>query len=139
MNESENSSFGEIAKHRVGSIFWETKAGSKASVRIGPKSDLHFEISISVEDLRGLNVRAVPEKTQPGQSGERETDVTKPITAPEYNMHTPQEIGIDSFQSDRSPDKRYRTAPLGGVVYSGKRWILSRWEIRQLDRRYEPV
>ena len=30
-------------------------------------------------------------------------------------MHTPEEIGIDSFQSDRSPDERYRTAPLKGL------------------------
>ena len=30
-------------------------------------------------------------------------------------MHTPEEIGIDSFQSDRSPDHRYRTAPLKGL------------------------
>ena len=26
-----------------------------------------------------------------------------------WNMHTPQEIGIDDFQSSRSPDRRYRT------------------------------
>jgi len=30
-------------------------------------------------------------------------------------MHTPEEIGIDSFQADRSPDGRYRTAPLRGL------------------------
>lgn len=30
-------------------------------------------------------------------------------------MHTPAEIGIDSFQADRAPDKRYRTAPLKGL------------------------
>jgi len=36
-------------------------------------------------------------------------------TEPGWNMHTPEEIGIDSFQSDRSPDKRYRTTPLGGL------------------------
>ncbi len=30
-------------------------------------------------------------------------------------MHTPEEIGIDSFQADRSPDERYRTAPLKGL------------------------
>ena len=29
--------------------------------------------------------------------------------------HTPAEIGIDDFQSNRSPDKRYRTTPLGGL------------------------
>ncbi len=36
-------------------------------------------------------------------------------TEPGYNMHTPAEIGIDEFQSSRSPDKRYRTAPLKGL------------------------
>jgi cytochrome c peroxidase len=30
-------------------------------------------------------------------------------------MHTPAEIGIDSFQADRSPDRRYRTSPLKGL------------------------
>ena len=30
-------------------------------------------------------------------------------------MHTPQEIGIDDFQANRAPDKRYRTAPLKGL------------------------
>ena len=37
------------------------------------------------------------------------------FTEPGWNMHTPEEIGIDSFQSDRSPDRRYRTAPLKGL------------------------
>lgn len=37
------------------------------------------------------------------------------FTEPGYNMHTPQEIGIDSFQADRSPDGRYRTSPLRGL------------------------
>jgi len=36
-------------------------------------------------------------------------------TEPGYNMHTPAEIGIDAFQSNRSPDMRYRTAPLKGL------------------------
>lgn len=37
------------------------------------------------------------------------------FTEPGWNMHTPQEIGIDDFQSSRSPDKRYRTSPLKGL------------------------
>jgi hypothetical protein len=37
------------------------------------------------------------------------------FTEPGWAMHTPEEIGIDSFQSDRSPDKRYRTTPLKGL------------------------
>jgi len=37
------------------------------------------------------------------------------FTEPGWNMHTPAEIGIDSFQADRSPDGQYRTAPLKGL------------------------
>ncbi|MGE5358520.1 MAG: hypothetical protein ACM3NQ_05835 [Bacteroidales bacterium] len=37
------------------------------------------------------------------------------FTEPGWNMHTPAEIGIDSFQADRSPDGRYRTTPLKGL------------------------
>ena len=29
--------------------------------------------------------------------------------------HKPEEIGIDSFQADRSPDGHYRTTPLKGL------------------------
>jgi hypothetical protein len=37
------------------------------------------------------------------------------FTEPGWNMHLPSEIGIDSFQADRSPDRRYRTSPLKGL------------------------
>lgn len=37
------------------------------------------------------------------------------FTEPGWNMHTAEEIGIDPFQADRSPDRRYRTAPLKGL------------------------
>src|SRR6266852_1151845 len=37
------------------------------------------------------------------------------FTEPGWNMHTPAEVGIDDFQSDRAPDKRYRTSPLNGL------------------------
>jgi len=37
------------------------------------------------------------------------------FTEPGWNLHLPSEIGIDSFQADRSPDHRYRTAPLQGL------------------------
>jgi hypothetical protein len=36
-------------------------------------------------------------------------------TEPGWNMHLPEEIGIDSLQADRSPDERYRTAPPKGL------------------------
>jgi hypothetical protein len=32
------------------------------------------------------------------------------FTEPGHNLHTPEEIGIDSFQADRSPTRMYRTA-----------------------------
>jgi hypothetical protein len=37
------------------------------------------------------------------------------FTEPGWNIHTPAEIGIDDFQANRSPDRRYRTAPLKGL------------------------
>lgn len=37
------------------------------------------------------------------------------FTEPGWNMHLPSDIGIDSFQADRSPDRRYRTSPLKGL------------------------
>ena len=41
---------------------------------------------------------------------------TTPLTTePGWNMHTPEEVGIDDFQASRSPDKRYRTTPLHGL------------------------
>jgi hypothetical protein len=36
-------------------------------------------------------------------------------TEPGYNMHTPEEIGVDGFQAERAPDNRYRTTPLRGL------------------------
>jgi hypothetical protein len=36
-------------------------------------------------------------------------------TEPGWNLHTPQEIGIDSFQADRAPDHRYKTMNLAGL------------------------
>ena len=37
------------------------------------------------------------------------------FTEPGHNLHAPGEIGVDSFQADRSPTKMYRTAPLAGL------------------------
>jgi len=34
---------------------------------------------------------------------------------PGWNMHTAAEVCVDDFQANRAPDKRYRTAPLGGL------------------------
>ena len=41
--------------------------------------------------------------------------VTPLFTEPGNNLHSPQEVGVDSFQADRSPTHMYRTAPLAGL------------------------
>jgi hypothetical protein len=42
------------------------------------------------------------------------------FTEPGWNLHTPGEVGIDSFQADRAPDHRYRTAALAGRLFNRK-------------------
>jgi len=37
------------------------------------------------------------------------------FTEPGNNLHSPEEIGVDSWQADRSPTHMYRTAPLAGL------------------------
>ena len=37
------------------------------------------------------------------------------FTEPGHNLHAPGEMGVDSFQADRSPTRMYRTAPLAGL------------------------
>ncbi len=40
-------------------------------------------------------------------------------TEPGWNLHKPEEIGIDSFQAMRSPEEGYRTSPLKGLWAHG--------------------
>ncbi len=37
------------------------------------------------------------------------------FTEPGWNLHKPEEIGIDAFQANRAPDRAYRTSPLAGL------------------------
>lgn len=41
------------------------------------------------------------------------------FTEPGWNLHTPEEIGIDGFQAQRGPEGRYRTSPLKGLWTHG--------------------
>lgn len=50
-----------------------------------------------------------------GKAGCARCHVPPLYTEPGWNMHRPDEIGIDGFQAQRSPDERYRTAPLKGL------------------------
>ncbi|MCD6060920.1 MAG: hypothetical protein K0S16_1231 [Moraxellaceae bacterium] len=65
------------------------------------------------------------------------------FTEPGWNMHTPQEIGIDDFQANRAPDKRYRTAPLKGLwthtkggFYHDGRFATLREVVDHYDRHF---
>jgi hypothetical protein len=42
------------------------------------------------------------------------------FTEPGYNLHTAEEIGVDSFQADRGPDRRYVTTPLRALFDTQK-------------------
>jgi cytochrome c peroxidase len=59
-------------------------------------------------------------------------------------MHTPEEIGIDDFQASRSPDRRYRTTPLAGMVakrkggfYHDGRFPTLRNVVNHYDRHFD--
>jgi hypothetical protein len=55
-----------------------------------------------------------------GKAGCARCHVPPLYTEPGWNMHAPEEVGIDSFQAERSPDGHYRTAPLKGLWTHGK-------------------
>jgi hypothetical protein len=42
------------------------------------------------------------------------------FSEPGWPMHEPEEIGIDDFQAERSPDRKYRTMPLHGLFARAK-------------------
>jgi len=42
------------------------------------------------------------------------------FSEPGWPMHAASEIGIDDFQSNRAPDRRYRTTPLAGLFARSK-------------------
>ena len=39
---------------------------------------------------------------------------------PGWNLHTPPEVCVDSFQANRAPDRRYRTSPIGDLFTHSK-------------------
>jgi hypothetical protein len=51
-----------------------------------------------------------------GKAGCNNCHVEPLWTEPGWNLHQPTEVCIDSFQANRAPDQRYRTAPLGALT-----------------------
>ena len=50
-----------------------------------------------------------------GKAGCNNCHVEPLWTEPGWNLHSPAEIGIDSFQADRAPDHAYKTMNLAGL------------------------
>jgi hypothetical protein len=50
-----------------------------------------------------------------GRAGCAACHVEPLFTAPGWNLHAPADVGVDSFQADRAPDRGYRTTPLKGL------------------------
>src|SRR6266700_921378 len=50
-----------------------------------------------------------------GKAGCNNCHVEPLWTEPGWNLHTPSEIGIDSFEADRAPDHVYKTMNLAGL------------------------
>jgi hypothetical protein len=76
------------------------------------------------------------EKIFNGKAKCRTCHVPPIFTEPGWNLHTADEIGIDDFQAQRSPDGRYRTTPLralwdttkihkGGFYHDGRFKVLA--------------
>jgi len=81
---------------------------------------LHFyQLSIPApEPPRGSYSRSAAERGKAlfnGRATCSSCHVPPIYTDPGWNMHTPEEIGIDDFQANRAPDGRYRTSPLRGL------------------------
>jgi hypothetical protein len=81
---------------------------------------LHFyQLSIPApEPPRGSFNRAAAERGKVlfnGRATCSSCHVPPIYTDPGWNMHTAEEIGIDDFQANRAPDRRYRTTPLAGL------------------------
>lgn len=106
------------------------KAGS-ASLRSGPDlitaklAALHFyqlaiPAPVAPEGSFDRTAAARGQAIFNGKANCSSCHVPPLFTEPGWNMHTPEEIGIDDFQSARSPDNRYRTAPLKGLFTHSK-------------------
>jgi hypothetical protein len=86
----------------------------------GKLSDLQFyQLAIpSPEPPKGSFVPAAAARGDElfsGKAGCNNCHVEPLWTEPGWNLHTPAEICIDSFQANRAPDLRYRTAPIGAL------------------------
>jgi hypothetical protein len=128
----------------------------------GHKQDAEDKISAKLPALHFYQLALPTPKASPGSFDKAAADrgegvfkgkarcatchVPPLYTEPGWNLHTPQEIGIDAFQANRSPDGRYRTEPLralwetqkihkGGFYHDG-RFATLRDVVDHYDRHF---
>jgi cytochrome c5 len=116
--------------------FWDPRLNDAAKFPIAARAgfaDVQSEHDLITPKLAALQFYqlAIPAPTPPrgsfntaaaargkvvfSSAGCAKCHVPPLYTEPGWNRHTAEEIGIDSFQADRSPDGRYRTTPLKGL------------------------
>jgi hypothetical protein len=77
---------------------------------------LHFyQLAIPAPEAPRSNANSNGKAIFSGKANCASCHVPPIFTEPGWNMHTAAEIGIDDFQANRAPDRRYRTAPLRGL------------------------
>lgn len=117
--------------------FWDPRLADPAKFPVASAAgfdDVTEEPDVVTDDLAALHFYqlAIPAPEPPagsfdaaaaergeelfaGKAGCASCHVPPLYTEPGWNMHTPEEIGIDSFQADRGPEGGYRTTPLKGL------------------------
>src|SRR5215471_172535 len=60
-----------------------------------------------------------------GKAGCNNCHVEALWTEPGWNLHKPEEIGVDSFEADRAPDHVYKTQNLAGVFIRERALFMS--------------
>ena len=93
---------------------------SRPTMTGSPQSSPHFSFISSHSRHRRLRQAALIRRrrlaatsSSSGKANRNSCHVEPLWTDPGWNLHTPAEICIDSFQADRAPDHRYRTSPIG--------------------------
>jgi hypothetical protein len=100
---------------------WNTRPADGASDNVTSKlADLHFyqlAIPAPKPPAGSFDAAAAARGKELFDSRARCASCHVPplFTEPGQNLHTPAEMGVDSFQADRSPTHMYRTAPLAGL------------------------
>jgi hypothetical protein len=133
-----NAFVSNLEMHGKGN-FWDPRLNDAAKFPIAAKNNMGnkrdstdlITSKLAALHVYQLNIPAPAEELNPFRSRNGEilfagkakcaTCHVPPLyTEPGWNMHTAAEIGIDDFQASRSPDGRYRTTPLRGMIAKQK-------------------